>query len=54
MSQMRSHALWYVKGIPGNHRIKETLSKLTTYEELETTLREYENYLNSEENIRKN
>ena len=51
MSQMRSHALWYVKGIPGNHRVKDILCKLTTYEELETTLREYEAYLLSRESM---
>lgn len=45
MSQMRSHALWYVKGIPNSHRVKEQLSKLVTYEDLETTLDSYLEYL---------
>ena len=45
MSQMRSHALWYVKGIPGSHRVKEQLSKLTTYDELVKTLDDYLEYL---------
>ncbi len=45
MSQMRSHALWYVKGIPNSHRVKEQLSKLETYEDLERTLNDYVQYL---------
>ena len=45
MSQMRSHALWYVKGIPNSHRVKEKLSKLNTYEDLEKTLDDYLDYL---------
>ena len=45
MSQMRSHALWYVKGIPGSHRVKDQLSKLTTYDELVKTLDDYLEYL---------
>lgn len=45
MSQMRSHALWYVKGIPGNHRVKDRLARIESYEELKSILEEYEQYL---------
>lgn len=41
MTQMRSHALWYVKGIPNSHRVKDKLSKLNTYEDLDRTLNEF-------------
>ena len=52
MSQMRSHALWYVKGIPNSHRVKEKLSKLNTYEDLDRTLNEYLDYLLSNHTIK--
>ena len=51
MSQMRSHALWYVKGIPGNHRVKDILCRLTSYAELESILKEYEEYLMARESM---
>lgn len=47
MSQMRSHALWYVKGLHDSHRIKDKLSKLTSYQDLESTLDTYLAELNN-------
>ena len=40
--EMRGHAAWYVKGLPGSHRLKEALSKMETYEEMLSILEAYE------------
>lgn len=45
MFQMRGHAPWYIKGLKSSARVKNELSKIDTYEQLETILREYQQYL---------
>lgn len=49
MTQMRSHALWYVKGIPHNNRVKDVLSHMTTYEELDQVFDAYGKSLQSDD-----
>ena len=46
MFQMRGHAPWYIKGLKSSARVKNELSKIDTYEQLETILMEYQQYLN--------
>ncbi len=41
MKEMRGHATWYIKGMPSSHLPKGKLSKVNTYEELETILDAY-------------
>lgn len=41
--EMRGHAAWYVKGLPKSHRLKDALTKMDTYEQLEQILLNYEN-----------
>lgn len=43
MREMRGHAAWYVKGLPGSHKLKQALTMITTVTELEQLLTEYEN-----------
>ncbi|MGN1181480.1 MAG: tRNA dihydrouridine synthase DusB [Faecalibacillus sp.] len=45
ISQMRGHAPWYIKGLKNSSKVKNELSKVNTYEELENILFEYEQYL---------
>ncbi|MEG0329823.1 MAG: tRNA dihydrouridine synthase DusB [Longicatena sp.] len=47
MKEMRGHAAWYVKGLPKSHRLKDALTKISTYEELLTIFKEYEQEYNS-------
>lgn len=42
MREMRSHAAWYVKGLYQSHLLKDALAHLTTYQELDTLLNDYE------------
>lgn len=42
MKEMRGHAAWYVKGLHNSHSLKEALSKMTHYEQLEELLTAYE------------
>lgn len=42
MREMRGHAAWYVKGLPKSHHLKDQLTKINTYEELENILNMYE------------
>lgn len=42
MREMRGHAAWYVKGLHNSHALKQTLSSLTTYEQLDQCLLGYE------------
>lgn len=42
MREMRSHAAWYVKGLHNSHMLKQTLSSLTTYQQLDECLSAYE------------
>ena len=45
MFQMRGHAPWYIKGLKSSAKVKNELSKIDTYEQLETILKEYQKYL---------
>lgn len=45
MFQMRGHAPWYIKGLKSSARVKNELSKIDTYKQLETILSEYKLYL---------
>ncbi|WP_249029378.1 tRNA dihydrouridine synthase DusB [Tannockella kyphosi] len=45
MFQMRGHAPWYIKGLKSSARVKDRLSKIDTYQELEEILLEYKQYL---------
>ena len=45
MFQMRGHAPWYIKGLMSSARVKNELSKINTFEELETILKDYQQYL---------
>lgn len=49
MNQMRGHAPWYIKGLKSSAKIKDRLSKINTYQELESILLEYKEYLQQEE-----
>ena len=40
--EMRGHAAWYVKGLPKSHQLKDQLTKIETYEELQGILSAYE------------
>lgn len=45
MFQMRGHAPWYIKGLKSSARVKNELSKIDTFEQLEHILKEYKEYL---------
>lgn len=45
MFQMRGHAPWYIKGLKSSARVKNELSKIDTYEQLEMILMKYQEYL---------
>lgn len=45
MSQMRGHAPWYMKGLKSASYVKNILTKLNTYQELEAVLSDYLLYL---------
>ena len=45
MFQMRGHAPWYIKGLKSSASVKNELSKINTFEELETILKDYQQYL---------
>ena len=45
MFQMRGHAPWYIKGLKSSARVKNELSKINTFEELKTILKDYRQYL---------
>ena len=47
MSQMRGHAPWYIKGLKNSSAVKNELSKVNTYEELEKILKDYEQFLDT-------
>lgn len=49
MCQMRGHAPWYIKGLKSSARVKDQLSKIDSYQELETILLEYKEYLDRED-----
>lgn len=39
--EMRGHAVWYIKGLPSSHSVKDKLSKMTSYNEMIQILDEY-------------
>ena len=43
--EMRGHAPWYIKGIKSSSYVKNKLSKINTYQELEEILFDYRTYL---------
>lgn len=43
--QMRTHAPWYIKGLPSSSPVKAKLSKVSTFKELNEILDWYEDYL---------
>lgn len=43
MKEMRTHAGWYVKGLPGNHKLRDVLCRVSTYQEMDDILNNYEN-----------
>ena len=45
MREMRGHAAWYVKGLPGSHRLKDALTKMESMQEMEEIFKAYENYI---------
>ncbi len=47
MRQMRGHAPWYIKGLKSASVIKNRLSKVDTYEQLEMILNAYREYLHT-------
>ena len=55
MREMRGHAAWYVKGLPKSHHLKDQLTTIDTFEEMETILatyqKEYEEYRNSYQEV---
>ena len=42
MKEMRTHAGWYVKGLPGNHKLRDVLCRVSTYQEMDDILTTYE------------
>ena len=46
MRQMRGHAPWYMKGMKSSSVIKNALSKVETYDQLEKIIEDYRYYLN--------
>lgn len=49
MNQMRGHAPWYIKGLRSSAKVKDHLSKINTYQELEEILNSYKVYLQQRE-----
>lgn len=47
MRQMRGHAPWYIKGLKSSSHIKNRLSKIDSYQELENILEGYRIYLHN-------
>lgn len=41
MAQMRGHAPWYIKGLPGSSKVKHSLSQVSKYQELVEILDKY-------------
>ena len=38
MREMRGHAAWYVEGLPGSHKLKDALTKMETFDEMNQIL----------------
>lgn len=49
ISQMRGHAPWYMKGLKSSSYVKNILSKMNTYQELEAVLKDYLLYLETKD-----
>lgn len=49
MAQMRGHAPWYMKGLKSSSYVKNILSRINTYQQLEEILNDYLNYLGSQD-----
>ena len=45
--QMRGHAPWYMKGLKSSAQVKNRLSRIETYQELEDILEAYRYYLHT-------
>jgi len=45
MKEMRGHAAWYIKGLPSSHQVKNSISNMNTYKELDQILNAYEHQL---------
>ena len=41
MKEMRGHATWYIKGLPGSHPVKDRLARISTYDEFDQILSDY-------------
>ena len=41
MKEMRGHATWYIKGLPGSHPVKDRLARVCTYDEFDQILGDY-------------
>ena len=46
LREMRNHAPWYIKGIPGASKLRERLSKIETREDVVFLLNEYQREFN--------
>lgn len=46
VKEMRKHIAWYIKGIKGSAKIKESVNKMGTFEEVRRILAEYREFLN--------
>ena len=48
VKEMRKHAAWYLKGIPGSARVKAEIFKLTTCSQMKSILSQYLDYLQNQ------
>jgi nifR3 family TIM-barrel protein len=46
VKEMRKHAVWYLKGMPGSTKVKTEIFKMTTCSQVKEILLEYLDYLN--------
>lgn len=42
MREMRSHASWYVSGMPSSHKVKNLFSQMTTYQQFVNIIEDYQ------------
>lgn len=49
MKEMRGHAAWYLKGLKNNHRVKDFISQMKSYEEFDIILTQYQDSLLKDE-----
>ncbi len=47
--EMRSHACWYICGLPGNRLVKQQINQMTSYQQFDTILKNYYQQLMSGE-----